>query len=112
MKEKSTIKGFIIGVLAVLAVGFTADSISNMDLFMKRQFITDTQDAYSAYQMQPYEIDSDTTADTVYIRYKSGTGKVFIKKIDESGSTVVISKARDLWSNRASATYIPYNETE
>ena len=59
-------------------------------------------------ELQTYQVDAVTGA--TYIRYNDNTNHELIIKITVAGTLTTIEKAFDLWTNRASATYIAIND--
>lgn len=59
--------------------------------------------------VQSYQIDAASATNT-YIRFKSGTGNVFIKRINVNGTVTTIDKAYGKWASRTSLTYTPIND--
>ncbi len=56
-----------------------------------------------------YQVD-EPDASTTYIRYISGSGDVWIKKISISGTVTTIETAYDTWANRTTASYSAIND--
>jgi hypothetical protein len=56
------------------------------------------------------ELDTQTTSGVTYIRWQNSTEDIFIKAVDETGSTIVIGFAKGAWADRASLTYLGYYE--
>jgi len=67
-------------------------------------------DEYINNDTPVYEYDTLTTAGITYVRWENSAKEIFLKKIDESGSTIVITFAKDTWLNRVTATYLGYHE--
>ena len=57
-----------------------------------------------------YEFDTLTTSGVTYIRWENSTEDIFMKKVDETGSTIVITFTKDAWLDRATATWLGYHE--
>jgi hypothetical protein len=73
------------------------------------QAVDQNSDLYLHQLLQPYQVD-EADASTTYIRYESGSGDVWLKKISVSGTVTTIEAAYDTWANRTTATYAPIND--
>lgn len=108
--NKVTIFPFIVIVLCMAAIVYATSVRDNK---FQRRFLannierSDDQALVSAV-MQAFEIDQ-VDANDIFIRYQSGNGTVFIKRITTTNDIITIQKANDFWTNRASAVFTPIN---
>jgi hypothetical protein len=97
-------------VLGVVAFAVPVDETSQMRNVYGQTAVLNRDQVFVLEKGIPaYQID-EPDANTTYIRYDSGTGSVFIKKISVSGNVTTVEKAYATWANRAAATYTPIND--
>jgi len=111
--------GKVIGIaicMAIICVGLlNASNVNDVDT--KREFLALQSQAQVALAMTAYHqyIDASVAGTTItYSRYKSDSGTIFISKASIIVAGDITQKyneyARNTWSNRDSATYMPINE--
>lgn len=106
-------------ILAAVVMGtvWMADNVWAADLNStdaQRQALLDSGNLTSVEKglisgnIAAYQID-EANATTTYIRYRTGAGIVFIKKISVSGTVTTIEKSYTNWTARATATFVAIN---
>ena len=114
MNIKRHIPAFISGIVLAGSLGLVA-AVSSLNLTTTqapRQLAANPASmdgsimAIVGQYTPPYQVD-EATADTVYIRYSSDTGDVYILRSVTDASVTTFTRALDAWTNRASATYSP-----
>jgi hypothetical protein len=100
---------FVLGALAA-AVAFDLRNTDVLEQFLKGNANYTGQGYLIAEELPPYEVDEPNSTNT-YIRYQSGTGNVYIKRIFVHSTVTRYEKATAAWSSRTTATYTPINDS-
>jgi len=94
----------LIGVFAAVLFG---GSITDID--EQKKFTQGYGSDFTHGDVTPYQVD-EPSASVTYIRYRGGSGEVFIQKVSVAGTVTTFEKTKDTWANRATATYVPINQ--
>ena len=99
----------VFGGVLTGAIAYNLKDSDVLDQFLRGNTTYSDHDYLIAEELPPYEID-EFNSTTNFIRYASGSGSVYIKRITVHGTITRFEKTTDTWANRTNATYQAIND--
>lgn len=94
---------------SLIAKAVDVAETDNQQKFLKNNLTKSRDNGLISGSVSIYQID-EVNAATNFIRYASGSGLVFIKRITVAGTVTTIEKSTTNWTARVAATYVPIND--